>query len=165
MIFLRYYPIRSTMSATVAEITKLISDAEITDVADGILARKAFRTTSYILEALGEVCHAASIILLSIASPLGYEALIYWALALNVASMSFRLLKSYSMSESRNRTLEINIITKKLKIPELPDTVLDEELLSSRPLQPSSGDPAAVHVPVRARGDSRPGAISPQNMV
>jgi len=121
-----------------SEIIKLVGVAEIDDVRSGLVARYWFRVGSYILEAASELSLAIATILLALESALANPVLKYWAIGLNVGAISLRLLKSYSMRESRNRTLEVNIICKKLGVEELPDIVLNEELLSARSLLASA---------------------------
>jgi hypothetical protein len=120
------------------QITQMVGAAEVRDVRSGISARYWFRIASYVMEALSEVALSVATILLALEGPLALSNLKYWAIGLNVSSIALRLLKSYSLRESRNRTLEVNIITKKLGLEELPDVVLNEELLSVRTLRTGS---------------------------
>jgi hypothetical protein len=122
-------------------VTDLVAHANVADVRSGISARYWFRVGSYILEALGELSLAVSTILLALEVPLGNPSLKYWAIGLNVGAIALRLLKGYSLRESRNRTLEINIITKKLGVDSLPDIVLDQEVLTARGFSGGSNSP------------------------
>ena len=128
------------------KITVLIADAEVQDVKSGIQARFIFRVASYVMEASSEVALAVATILIALESPLSMSSLKYWAIGLNVGALSLRLLKAWSLRESRNRTQEVNIITKKLGVPDLPDIVIDQELLSTRALRVGSTPPRAPEV-------------------
>jgi len=122
------------METPVERITAMIGEAEVRDVKAGVASRYTFRVASYVMEALSEIAISVATILLALEVPLGQPTLKYWAIGLNVGGLALRILKAYSMRESRNRTMEINIITKKLGLPDLPDIVLNEELLSTRAL-------------------------------
>lgn len=95
------------------------------DIVHNMNSRKNYKLTSDIMEVLGHIALILSIIISFSAGYFKYEILSFIAGGIGTLSVGLFRFSSYTLKESKERTLIVNTILKSLNMREIVDIALD----------------------------------------
>lgn len=112
-------------SETRDKIIDIVDSAYLADIESTTTQRSCFKTTADIVEVIAKLLIIVASLSAFASGFWHLEYLSFVAGAINVLVLGLMSFSSYAMSESKERTMQSNMILKKLKIDELVDITID----------------------------------------
>jgi hypothetical protein len=107
------------------EIIKMVNAMYVDDMKTTLFCRCCCKNAADVTETLGHILIAAGAIVSFAAGVWDLSYLSYISGGISVASMSLLKFSSYSMKESKERTMQVNKLLTSLGLKEIPDITFD----------------------------------------